>query len=112
VNQQTQILFESIESAKEYLLLLSEAVREAHETFAADASGIHQFAAGRQAEAARLVAYNLSKLERHLQASQRILNDLRSLRRLLLQERMGAGVFVASAASSQATLRGYKPNAA
>jgi hypothetical protein len=41
----------------------------------------------RRVEALRLVLYKLDKLEHHITASRRLLNDLRSLRRLLLQER-------------------------
>jgi hypothetical protein len=35
----------------------------------------------------RIVAYKLEKLAQHMKQSQRILNDLRSLRRLLFEER-------------------------
>jgi len=41
----------------------------------------------RRVEALRLVLYKLDKLEQHIKASRRLLNDLRMLRRLLLQER-------------------------
>jgi hypothetical protein len=42
-------------------------------------------------DALRLALYNLEKLEFHFHKSVRILNDLRSLRRLLFEERAGAG---------------------
>ena len=48
------------------------------------ATGEH---ADRRQEALRLVSYNLAKLSMHMTASRRILNDLRTLRRLLLGER-------------------------
>jgi hypothetical protein len=38
-------------------------------------------------DALRVAAYNVEKLEFHLNRSSRILNDLRSLRRLLFEER-------------------------
>ena len=41
----------------------------------------------RRLEALRLVLYKLERLEHHLKASCLELNDLRTLRRLLLQER-------------------------
>ena len=41
----------------------------------------------RRQEALRLVAHNLSQLSVHITKSRRILNDLRTLRRLLLEER-------------------------
>jgi hypothetical protein len=43
--------------------------------------------ADRRKEALLLVSYNLAKLNLHITSSRRILNDLRSLRRLLLAER-------------------------
>jgi hypothetical protein len=43
--------------------------------------------ADRRKEALLLVSYNLAKLNLHITTSRRILNDLRSLRRLLLAER-------------------------
>jgi hypothetical protein len=39
----------------------------------------------------RIALYNLEKLELHLNRSNRILNDLRTLRRMLLEERTMAG---------------------
>ncbi len=41
----------------------------------------------RRAEALKLALYTLIKLEFHMQRSGRVLNDLRSLRRLLFEER-------------------------
>jgi hypothetical protein len=43
--------------------------------------------AERRVDALRLAAYKLSLLRSHFVASRRLLNDLRTLRRLLLQER-------------------------
>lgn len=78
--------FESIEGAQEYMRLLAEAVREARQEVEADISSQkdpHQ----RRLQALRIVSYKLVKLEQHMKVSQRILNDLRSLRRLLFEER-------------------------
>ena len=41
----------------------------------------------RRVQALQLVALNLNKLSSHVTKSRRILNDLRTLRRLLLEER-------------------------
>jgi hypothetical protein len=41
-------------------------------------------------EAVRLALYKLEKLEQHIKASRRLLNDLRTLRRLLFEERSDA----------------------
>jgi hypothetical protein len=78
--------FDTIESAQEFLVLLREAVEEAKQTSEADIlePGLKE---GRQLDAVRLVLYKLDKLEQHLKVSSRLLNDLRILRRLLLEER-------------------------
>jgi hypothetical protein len=82
----SQTAFDTIESAQEFLLLLREAVEEAKETSEADIlePGLKE---GRQLDAVRLVLYKLNTLEQHLKVSARLLNDLRTLRRLLLEER-------------------------
>lgn len=79
--------FDNIENSHQYVALLSEAIAEAQ----ADVEAQIQFAlaerAERRTEALQLVSYNLVKLNTHITTSRRILNDLRSLRRLLLEER-------------------------
>jgi hypothetical protein len=82
----SQTAFDTIESAQEFLVLLREAVDEAKQTSEADIlePGLKE---GRQLDAVRLVLYKLDKLEQHLKVSARLLNDLRTLRRLLLEER-------------------------
>ncbi len=84
--------FDSIEGSQEYVSLLSEAIEEARKDVDADiavamAEGPD---AARRAEALQLVSYNLAKLTLHISTSSRILNDLRTLRRLLLAERQAA----------------------
>jgi hypothetical protein len=81
--------FDSIEGAQEYVTLLAEALEEAvcaiqHEK--AVAAGTQS--AERRLQALRLIDYKLNQLREHLSASRRILNDLRTLRRLLLGERV------------------------
>jgi len=85
VNHEANILFESIESAQEYLTLLSEMIRDTRASVEADIGPDSDL--DRRTVALRLVSYNLAKLELHLRTSHRILNDLRSLRRLLMRER-------------------------
>ena len=77
--------FDTIESAQEFLALLREAVEEAKTTAETDVMQ----AEGRNVDAIRVVLYKLEKLEQHLKVSGRLLNDLRTLRRLLLEERSG-----------------------
>jgi hypothetical protein len=79
--------FDSVESAHEYLRLLSEAMHEARRDIESDIATQAGSAVPRRMEALRLVLYKLDKLEQHMLASRRVLNDLRTLRRLLLQER-------------------------
>jgi hypothetical protein len=82
--------FDTIESAQEFLVLLREAVNDAKSSADADIVAEAESEATRRLSALRLVSYKLEKLEQHLKASGRLLNDLRTLRRLLLEERSEA----------------------
>jgi hypothetical protein len=82
--------FDSIESAQEYLKLLSQALGETQQAIAADVVAPAHSGPDRRLEAMRLVLYKLEKLDQHVTASRRILNDLRTLRRLLMEERANA----------------------
>ena len=79
--------FDSIESAQQFVDLLADAVEEARQEVEADIAQAVTAEAERRKQALQLVSYNLAKLSVHLTTSRRILNDLRNLRRLLLQER-------------------------
>jgi formiminotetrahydrofolate cyclodeaminase len=79
--------FDNIENAHDYLVLLSEAVEEARQNVAADLSTEANAKLPRRLEAVRLAHYKLEKLEQHIKVSRRLLNDLRTLRRLLFEER-------------------------
>jgi hypothetical protein len=80
--------FESIEDAQEYIHLLQTALDEAQRTIHHDIAAIHETqATDRRLDALRLVDYKLRQLRQHLAAGSRLLNDLRTLRRLLLAER-------------------------
>ncbi len=78
--------FPDIESAQEYLGLLSETLGEAIEFVAGSIPATPDGSDGRQTDALRLVAYKLDKLSQHISQSRRLLKDLRALRRLLLSE--------------------------
>ncbi len=87
--------FDTVENAHEYIHLLMEALAEAKHDVAADLASAEQAKPDRRLEALRLVQYKLDKLEQQLKGSGRTLNDLRTLRRLLLEERyeaVGVGV--------------------
>ena len=79
--------FGTIESAQEYMRLLSDALREAKEDLEADVNADAPPKPSRQVEALRVALFSLNKLDRHLQIVLRGLNDLRSLRRLMWHER-------------------------
>jgi hypothetical protein len=79
--------FNSIENAKDYVRLLQETVADARQEIAADLAAAAETQSDRRLEALRVIHYKLEKLEQHLHSSSRALNDLRSLRRLLFDER-------------------------
>ena len=79
--------FDSIEGSHEYVALLSDAVAEARREVEGEIAAAERDHADRRKEALLLVSYNLAKLHLHITSSRRILNDLRTLRRLLLAER-------------------------
>jgi formiminotetrahydrofolate cyclodeaminase len=80
--------FDSIESAQEFVELLAEAIEEARQEVETDITQAGTASEDRRKQALQLVSYNLSRLSAHIATSRRILNDLRTLRRLLLQERV------------------------
>lgn len=82
--------FDSIEGAQEYLALMIETVIEARQSAEADMALNGNSQLPRRQEALRLVLYKLEKLEQHIKVSRRLLNDLRTLRRLLFEERTQA----------------------
>src|SRR5205823_12382128 len=87
VSYQAETPFDSIESSHEYVAMLAEAVEEARRDVEDEVSTAERDGADRRKEALLLVSYNLAKLNLHITGSRRILNDLRTLRRLLLAER-------------------------
>jgi len=91
--------FDSIEGSQEYVALLADAIEEARKDVDADIALAEAEGADRRKEALQLVGYNLAKLALHITTSRRILNDLRTLRRLLLAERQGAEAKAANRAA-------------
>ena len=79
--------FDSIEGSHEYVRMLAESVDEARRDVEDEVVSAEQDRADRRKAALLLVSYNLAKLNLHITSSRRILNDLRTLRRLLLAER-------------------------
>ena len=87
MNHRIETPFESIENAQQYIRLLAEAVQEAKRDVDDEISLATLQMSHRRVEALCVVEYNLEKLRRYLSASGRTLSDLRSLRRLLHDER-------------------------
>ena len=87
MNRPPQSPFDSVENAHQYVRLLVEAITEAKTEIAADLGAAAQAKSERRVQALQIVQFKLDKLEQHLQSSSRLLNDLRTLRRLLLDER-------------------------
>jgi len=80
--------FDSVDGAYEYICLLCETIAETRVALAEDVEEAHREAAERRLEALRLVSLKIDQLERHVNASRGLLNDLRILRHLLLPERV------------------------
>ena len=79
--------FDNIESAQQFVELLIEAIEESKRDVNADIALLEANRSGRSKQALQLVSANLTKLSQHMTTSRRISNHLRTLRRLLLQER-------------------------
>jgi len=87
MNQASETPFDNIESSHEYVALLAEVIEETRRDVEAQIAVAIAENSDRRRQALQLVAHNLAKLSMHITSSRRILNDLRTLRRLLLSER-------------------------
>jgi hypothetical protein len=87
VSYKSETPFDCIEGSHEYVALLAESLNEARRDVEAEIAAAERDRDDRRKEALLLVSYNLAKLNLHITSSRRILNDLRTLRRLLLKER-------------------------
>jgi len=92
--------FDSIEGSYEYVDMLADAIQEARRDVEAEVTLAESEKADRRKQGLLLVSYNLAKLEGHITGSRRILNDLRTLRRVLLSERKSAKGVVRTAGQS------------
>ena len=87
MNQASETPFDNIESSHEYVALLAEVIEDTRRDVEAQIALAIAENSDRRKQALQLVAHNLAKLSMHITSSRRILNDLRTLRRLLLSER-------------------------
>jgi len=74
--------FDSVESAREYVGLLLEAIQETAAEVGEDLR-LPESGAAQRREAFQLVAYKLEQLRVHMTACRRRLDDLHALRRIL-----------------------------
>ena len=79
--------FDSIESAQEFMDLLETSVAEALADVEQDLDRAVTNREQRREEALRLAIHKIKQLSFHVQQNRRILNDLRTIRRLLFAER-------------------------
>ena len=79
--------FDSIENAHEFMTLMAQTVFETKLEIEADVQRESSSNFPRRTDALKLALYTLTRLEFHMDRSRRILNDLRTLRRLLFEER-------------------------
>src|SRR5512146_549348 len=84
--QRCEDAFSSIEGAQEFLALLAEAIAETRRDVDADIQD-HGTNGSRRIDVLKIASYDLEALEHHIYRSKRLLNDLRMVRRLLMQER-------------------------
>jgi hypothetical protein len=90
MNSQGQNPFETIESAQDFLRLLSTAISDAKLDLESDVRRMGSSELSRRKDTIQIAGYSLEKLQGHVKQSHRILNDLRTLRRLLFEERTWA----------------------
>ncbi len=87
MSSESETPFDSIEGSHEYVAMLADELSEARREIEEEITAAERDGADRRKQALLLVSYNLDKLNLHITSSRRILNDLRSLRRVLLAER-------------------------
>lgn len=86
-NEEIDRPFESVESAQEFVELLIQAIDETQAEIQEQLRAAREAGNSRHEQALQLVSYKLQNLAQHTTISRRLLNDLRTLRRLLLEER-------------------------
>jgi hypothetical protein len=90
--------FDSIESAQDFMQILGEMILETMKELSLQRQASLRVEETRRAQAIELAEFKLKTLNTHVQKSRRVLNDLRSLRRLILNERTPAERAIAAGA--------------
>ncbi|MGA2113605.1 MAG: hypothetical protein ABSH56_02505 [Bryobacteraceae bacterium] len=86
--QEIEQPFDSIESAHEYMNILAATTLEVMSDLKRDRDQALHNGDQRRAQAIDLAIFKLKMLNCHVHKSRRMLNDLRTLRRLILNERL------------------------
>ena len=79
--------FDSIESAQDFMKVLADTILDSMKELNGDQQAALQDGEPRRAQAIELAIYKLKTLNCHIHKSRIILNDLRTVRRLILNER-------------------------
>ena len=88
--------FDSIESAYDFMNILAETILDAMKDLRSDHAVAVKGGQERTAKALELALYKTKTLNCYVAKSRRALNDLRTIRRLILNERMAPEAVVAS----------------
>ena len=91
--------FDSIESAQDFMKILAETILDSMKDLNADQQAAVQEGELRRAQAIELAIFKLKTLNCHIYKSRIILNDLRTVRRLILNERQPKELAMAATAS-------------
>lgn len=91
--------FDSIESAQDFMQVLAETVLESMKELNSDQHAAERDGQQRRAQAIGLAIFKLKMLNCHVHKSRIILNDLRTVRRLILNERQPRERAMAAAGS-------------
>jgi len=86
-SDETVRCFDSIESAQDFMKVLADTILDSMKDLNADQQAAVQDDEPRRAQAIELAIYKLKTLNCHILKSRIILNDLRTIRRLILNER-------------------------
>jgi len=88
--------FDSIESAQDYMYVLAETILDAMKDLKSQHEEALRDGADRKAQALALAMYKLKTLGCYVHKSRRTLNDLRTIRRLIFNERLTVEQVVAT----------------
>ena len=98
-DEDTVRCFDSIESAQDFMKVLADTILDAMKDLDGDRHAAAQDGEPRRAQAIELAIFKLKTLSCHIHKSRIVLNDLRTVRRLILNERQPKERAMAAAGS-------------